>query len=165
MCFTCGNPGVIWWKQEPSDHSSWGSGTVSPCASRLSAGSSGKSSSRGNPRTRCAQRQDLPTPTGRNKQRSAILVAGRVFGIAGVRFLRWRNRMKILFLLANWPVWGEKKDWFSNQYSCQKGASCHCYCIEHIRKILTILMQKENSLNLIFITLCKYKRYFVLKMC
>lgn len=109
LCFTCGNPEVIWWKQEPSDRSSWGSGTVSLCGSHSSEGSSGRSSSRGNPRTRCAQRQDLPTPTGRNKWRSAILAASHVFRIAGVRFLGWRNCMKILFLLANWPLWGKKE--------------------------------------------------------
>lgn len=38
---------------------------MSPCGSRSSAGSSGRSSSRGNPRTRCAQRQGSPTPHGK----------------------------------------------------------------------------------------------------
>lgn len=35
---------------------------MSLCGSRSSAGSSGRSSSQGNPHTRCALRQGLPTP-------------------------------------------------------------------------------------------------------
>ena len=57
---TCGNPGGTWWRKAAHSHTSSGSGTVSLCASRWSAGSSGRSSSRGNPRTRCAQRPDAP---------------------------------------------------------------------------------------------------------
>lgn len=58
LCFTCGNPGVTSWRKGLPGHTNSGSGTGSPCESRWSAGSSGKSFSPGNPGTICAQRLD-----------------------------------------------------------------------------------------------------------
>jgi hypothetical protein len=60
LCFTCGNPGVTSWRKGLPGHTNSGSGTGSPCESRWSAGSSGKSFSPGNPGTICAQRLDWP---------------------------------------------------------------------------------------------------------
>lgn len=57
---TCGSPGGTSWRRARPGHTSSGSGTGSQCVSRWCACSSGRSSSRGNPRTRCAQRPDSP---------------------------------------------------------------------------------------------------------
>lgn len=86
-------------------------------------------------------------PTGRNKQRSAISVASHTFRIAGIRCLKWRNCMKVLLSLVNWPVLG-KYFWFSSQCSCQEGVSCHCYFIENTRKIHDSLHKKGKITTL-----------------
>lgn len=113
---------------------------MSPCGSHLSAGSSSRSSSLGNPHTRCAQKQGLPTPQRINGDQGFCLhlqnCRCELFWVKEVaNFIsKLASEVKIFFL-------------FSNECCCQEGVCCHSYFIENIKKLLSILMEKKKKIT------------------
>lgn len=102
---------------------------MSLCGSHLSAGSSGRSSSPGNPHTRCAQRQGLPAPRKTNGDQELQLQATTSElqvedaldeGTAGNFIIKLSIAVKITF---------------SSNPLCQEGVSCLCYLVGNTKKI------------------------------
>ena len=86
---TCGNPEGTSWRKALPGHTSSGSGTASLCESRWFEGSSDKSSSRGNPRTRCAQRPGAP---GRGESGRGCVCVQKQASAGGPARLRAESR-------------------------------------------------------------------------